>query len=223
MDGDLRFLSHHDCMRVVARLAVRAQLPLRYSQGFNPRPILSVVLPRPVSVAARQDLLVLSLDEPILADDLLGRLNAHAPRGMRFAQARPLEGKAPRPFRALYEMELDPPRLGALQQRIDQLRRQPSWQSERTTTPSRGGRPKSRMIDLQPLISDLQLDGSTLRFVLVRCGDMWARPAEVLRLLGLDERVDLARMVRTRVECEAPPGSPAPNPENTQNEIPDRE
>jgi len=223
MDGDLRFLSHHDCMRAVERLAVRGRLPLRYSQGFNPRPILSVVFPRPVGVAARQDLLVLSVDEPIRADDLLGRLNAHAPRGMRFERAKPLEGKGPRPLRARYEMELDPPRLCAVQQRIDELRRQPCWQVERMQTARRAKGPKARIIDVRPLVGELQLDGSTLRVVLVRRGDMWARPAEVLRLLGMDERADLARLVRTRIECEFPPPSSAPAPGSAQNEIPRRE
>jgi hypothetical protein len=45
---------------------------------------------------------------------------------------------------------------------------------------------------------------------LVRQGDAWARPGEVLALLGLEGPERLARLVRTGCECEAPqpPASP---------------
>jgi hypothetical protein len=38
-----------------------------------------------------------------------------------------------------------------------------------------------------------------LHVKLVPQGDGWARPVEVLRLLGLDEHMDLSRMTRTEV------------------------
>ena len=36
--GDLRLVSHHDLMRCLERMLRRANLPMAYSQGFNPRP-----------------------------------------------------------------------------------------------------------------------------------------------------------------------------------------
>jgi uncharacterized protein (DUF2344 family) len=42
VEGDLRFLSHHDCLRAMERLAARARLPVRYTQGFNPRIKMSI-------------------------------------------------------------------------------------------------------------------------------------------------------------------------------------
>ena len=45
--GDLRYLSHRDTMRAWQRVFVRAQMPLRYSQGFNPHLRFSLPLPRP--------------------------------------------------------------------------------------------------------------------------------------------------------------------------------
>ncbi len=44
--GDLRFLAHHDELRLLTRALVRAGWPLAYSQGFNPRPRLVLPLPR---------------------------------------------------------------------------------------------------------------------------------------------------------------------------------
>ncbi len=48
----------------------------------------------------------------------------------------------------------------------------------------------------------MRLDGNVLRWTLVPSGEVWARPAEVLELLGLDARGDLARLRRTAVQYE---------------------
>ena len=93
IEGDLRFLSHHDMMRTAERTARRSDLPLHYSQGYNPRPVLSLACPRPVGVASRDELLVLVLDEDVAERDLRSRLEASSPLGMRVLEARPLEGK----------------------------------------------------------------------------------------------------------------------------------
>ncbi|GAF87148.1 unnamed protein product, partial [marine sediment metagenome] len=53
VDGDLRFISHHDMLRLFARSLARAALPVRFSEGFNPHPRLSIPLPRPVGVASQ--------------------------------------------------------------------------------------------------------------------------------------------------------------------------
>jgi len=205
LDGDLRFLSHHDCMRLVERLAVRAGLPLRYTQGFNPHPVLSLLLPRPVGVATRDDLLVLALDDLVEAQGLQDALNAHVPPGLRFFSADRMEGrKAPRPKKAFYELELEAAVQDSLLRRLEELQAQSAWPAQRVVLSSRGERKVSRPIDLRPLVARLELEAGRLRMALVRQGDAWARPAEVLAMVGLEGPEFLARLVRTGCECEAP-------------------
>ena len=81
VEGDLRFLSHRDMMRAVARALLRARLPLQYTQGFHPHPVVSLALPRPVGVSADEDLLVFSLAAPLAPEALLEAARPHAPRG----------------------------------------------------------------------------------------------------------------------------------------------
>ncbi len=97
VEGDLRFLSHHDMMRAIERLLRRAGLPLRYSQGFNPRPALSLVLPRPVGVASEADLLVVTLEEDLAEDAVLRGFNDAAPIGLRATSAHKIEKSNPLP------------------------------------------------------------------------------------------------------------------------------
>lgn len=55
--GPLRFISHHDMLRLLERAFRRAALPLRFTSGFNPRP--RIVLPVPLEVGVESD------DEPV--------------------------------------------------------------------------------------------------------------------------------------------------------------
>jgi radical SAM-linked protein len=57
ISGALRFLSHAETLRLFQRACKRAGLNIRYSRGFNPRPKLSLPLPRPVGVASDDELL----------------------------------------------------------------------------------------------------------------------------------------------------------------------
>jgi radical SAM-linked protein len=209
VEGDLRFLSHHDMMRAMERLVCRAKLPLKYSQGFNPRPALSLAVPRPVGVASKADLLVLALERDLQAETLLESFNqASPPAGLRATRAFRLEKAAPRPISARYELPLAPERLPAVRARLDELAAQTSWPVQRSSAGKDGGGrdiPSTKtQIDLRQLIRDLRLDGDCLRITLAPRGDVWARPTEVLALLGLDGRVDLAALVRAEVTYRKP-------------------
>ena len=59
--GPLRFLSHAQMLMVFQRACVRADFNLKYSEGFNPRPRISLPLPRPVGVESDDETIILSL------------------------------------------------------------------------------------------------------------------------------------------------------------------
>ena len=55
--GALRFISHAEMLKVFQRACARAGIKIQHSQGFNPRPRLSLPLPRPVGVESDDELL----------------------------------------------------------------------------------------------------------------------------------------------------------------------
>jgi radical SAM-linked protein len=224
IEGDLRFLSHHETMRAVEYAVTRANLPLRYSQGFNPHPVLALLPPRPVGVASMGDLLVMSLEQPqeqaaggngpqavcsSRAGGLVASMQAAAPRGMRFLRAVPLSGKtAPRPLAVRYELPLKQQELAPVNRRLEELAGEDRWIVSRLITPKKarfGRAMQPRDIDIKPMVADLRLEADKLRWSAVAHGDAWARPGEVLRLLGLDERVNLAAVERIAVEYDFAP------------------
>ena len=48
--GYLRYISHLDLQRTMQRALTRAQIPLWYTEGFNPHPYLCFASPLPVGV-----------------------------------------------------------------------------------------------------------------------------------------------------------------------------
>jgi radical SAM-linked protein len=222
IEGDLRFCSHHDLMRVVERLGARARLPLRYSQGYNPRPQLSLACPRPVGVAVREDLLVAAMDSPDEAGpqtaglreaDLLEALNRQAPRGLWFLRARAMNRRTPpRPMRIEYELTLTPAQQGPVRAHLEQLAGRDGWPVERLVSGSSRHGPlwRQQEVNIKPLIEQVELAGTRLVWTARRQGDAWARPGELLALVGLDSRVDLARVARTNVVYEHDPLAPPP-------------
>jgi len=54
---ELKYISHLDLMRLWERALRRAGMPIAYSQGFNPRPRLSIAAPLPIGVTSKGELI----------------------------------------------------------------------------------------------------------------------------------------------------------------------
>jgi radical SAM-linked protein len=82
--GDAVWISHLDLMRLFQRAFKRAGLPLTHSQGFNPRPSVSIALPLSVGVESHCELLDFQLDGvEIPVEELRERLNEKLIPGIR--------------------------------------------------------------------------------------------------------------------------------------------
>ena len=82
--GRAIYISHLDLMRVFQRAFKRAGLPLTHTQGFNPRPSVSIALPLSVGVESGCELLDFDLEgEKVPCDEIRERLNAALVEGVR--------------------------------------------------------------------------------------------------------------------------------------------
>lgn len=74
--GSAIYISHLDLMRVFQRAFQRAGLPLTHTQGFNPRPSVSIALPLSLGVESRCELLDFDLEGTYPPDEeIVSRLN----------------------------------------------------------------------------------------------------------------------------------------------------
>ncbi len=82
--GNAVWMSHLDLMRLFQRAFKRAGLPLTHTQGFNPRPSVSIALPLSVGVQSNCELLDFDLEgEKIPNDRILQLLNENLVEGVR--------------------------------------------------------------------------------------------------------------------------------------------
>ena len=82
--GNAVWISHLDLMRVFQRAFKRAGLPLTHTQGFNPRPSVSIALPLSVGVESCCEMLDFDLDGDKVANRIVrGKLNDYLVPGIR--------------------------------------------------------------------------------------------------------------------------------------------
>lgn len=93
--GRLRFLSHLDLMRAVARAFRRAGLDPAYSGGYHPHPLLAFGPALAVGVESLGEYFDITLEANPSAEELLARINGALPEGLRLRDAQRLHGAGP--------------------------------------------------------------------------------------------------------------------------------
>ncbi len=85
--GRAVYISHLDLMQTMQRAFFRAGLSLRYSEGYNPHPLLSIALPLSVGTASECELMDFRLREDTDLSALPARLTAVLPEGIEILEA----------------------------------------------------------------------------------------------------------------------------------------
>lgn len=95
ISGRLAYLSHQETMTMLQRALLRAGIPIAFSGGFNPRPRLSIPLPRSVGTqsVAERFCAMLSGDQSSNTDELTLRLSRQLPAGCELLHMECFEGK----------------------------------------------------------------------------------------------------------------------------------
>ena len=105
--GALQYISHLDLQRTFRRILSRAELPLWYTQGFNPHPKLVFGLPLPIGCESVCELADIKLVRDIPAKDILARLHKATVAELDFFACYPAERKFADIDSALYEYVID--------------------------------------------------------------------------------------------------------------------
>ena len=181
--GDMRFISHHNTLQMFRRALGRAALPVRFTQGFNPHPKLSIPLPLPVGVTSDAESIVVEFGRPIDGDAVLRELRRHMPRGIKITSARHLKpGERSRPVLARYRLDLSDPPEPDIQSRVRQVSEFTSAPVERIDVKT-GHR---RRVDVRPHLANVCLSSGAVEFAIRITDSGTARPSEIAGLLGFE-------------------------------------
>ena len=110
--GPARYLSQLELQTILERTFRRAALPLSFSRGFHPLPLLSFGQALPVGVASLCEWCNVFLRTPMQPEDIdLQALNRFVPRGIRFTaiEALSLQKKQARPLMETFDLTLYTP------------------------------------------------------------------------------------------------------------------
>ena len=86
--GETKFVSHLDLVRLFSRVFKRANLPLAYSEGFNPHPKMSIGIPLSVGVTSECELLDVELYSEVDPSEIKARLNEKMPMGVAITKVK---------------------------------------------------------------------------------------------------------------------------------------
>jgi radical SAM family uncharacterized protein/radical SAM-linked protein len=178
--GTLRLLSHLDMLRLMARVFRRAGVRTALSKGFHPQPKISFGPALPLGMEGRNE----HIDALIIADldagELVGRLNAASPEGLRFAEAVRIDDRLPSLSAAIVAARYRLRRIdgggfdgGALERFLASER--VDW------TRKRDGK-EDVELNLRPFVTEMEVDGGELLLTLSidpRREGPQARPSEI--------------------------------------------
>ena len=92
--GEMKFISHLDLLRFFDRLLKKSQIPVKYSQGFHPRPKMSFGSPISLGTEAYNELMDFELEIPMSNEEVFDRLNSSNVVGFRVNKVEDVIGKA---------------------------------------------------------------------------------------------------------------------------------
>src|SRR5690349_8902503 len=86
----VRWLGHLDILRTFERAIRRAELPISFTAGFNPRERIAFASALSVGVTGAEEPATIELTESLPGEEVVERLNAKLPPGLRLQSAVPI-------------------------------------------------------------------------------------------------------------------------------------
>lgn len=180
----MRYTSHLDLMRALERTFRRAELPLAYTQGYNPHPRINLISALPLGFTSECEIADVQLEASIPAEEIQTALQQAAPPGIEILSVEEITGHQPAMqtlhLASLFIVTLpDPP--ADLESRIEILLARTELTRQR----------RAKSYNLRPLIETLyRLEDNAegharLRMRLAARQGATGRPEEVLEALGI--------------------------------------
>jgi radical SAM-linked protein len=181
----VRYISHLDVLRAWERAIRRAGLPLSYSHGFTPHPKIGFAAPLPLGFTGEAEVMDVSLDEMVPAQEFRCRLSAETTDDMAIVDVEEIAVTAPPPQAGLlwadYRVALPGVAIDAARRAVADFmaKTELSWSEER--------KERSRTYDLRGAVALLTVEaaegGVSLSMRLQADQELTARPEQVVGAL----------------------------------------
>lgn len=93
--GNAKYISHLDSLRVLHRSVLRADIPIAYSQGFSPHPLMSFATALALGHTGECEWIDVKMQEDMQVDEFIKRINPCLPTGYEVTNAYSVDDKFP--------------------------------------------------------------------------------------------------------------------------------
>ena len=168
--GLLKFVGHLDVMRTLQRAMRRAEIPLAYSQGFNPHPLMSFASPLALGCTGEKEIMEIKLEQDMDDEVVLSQLNTQLPEGLKILSCCTIPDQGPSAMAkvqaALYRIRF--PEGMEWVGIVDDFTRQDTILL--TKMGKVRGRKQQVQVNIKPWIYDLQFEDERTILLLCACG-----------------------------------------------------
>lgn len=154
------FISHLDLMRTFQRALRRAELPMVFSEGFNPHPEMSFAQALGVGIASEGEYMDITINGSFELEEIQNRLNDKLPKGIKVIDTVRLKEKSKSAMsmvthgRYLIDMQLDLIDVETLIAGFDSFLSQDNIYAKRIQQKKDR---KVTILDIKPLISNIEI------------------------------------------------------------------
>ncbi len=162
--GRMSWFSHLDLQNTMQRALRRAQLPVAYSQGFNPHVLTSFATALSVGCQSRGEVMEVEMAGEISPEEFAEKLNACLPDGLKVRRCAPVPDSAPALMAKVAEAGYDITAPDAdLTQAVEAfLKAEEVMVEKRSKT-------KTRLVNIRPMVHEITcaFDGKDSRLSMV--------------------------------------------------------
>lgn len=162
--GRMSWFSHLDLQNTMQRALRRAQLPVAYSQGFNPHVLTSFATALSVGCQSRGEVMEVEMAGEISPEEFAEKLNACLPDGLKVRRCAPVPDSAPALMAKVAEAGYDitAPNTDLTQAVEAFLKAEEVMVEKRSKT-------KTRLVNIRPMVHEITcaFDGKDSRLFMV--------------------------------------------------------
>ena len=157
---EMKYISHLDLLRFMDRILRKSGIPVKYSQGFHPRPKISLGNPISLGTDAFNEAMDIELREDMTNEELFKRLNNKCVIGFEFTKVMDIDGKTSI-AEEYKEMKFEIQGPGSSLEKIENL----LGQDEIILTKEKKGKIESK--DLKPSIKKYEIDKENNKITMI--------------------------------------------------------
>lgn len=181
--GPAKYIGHLDWMRILERALRRTNLPIKYSEGYNPRMKIEYGPPLPVGVEGLEEVLIIEIDGWIKPNTILPQLEGKFPEGIEIFKVEIGNPTAPSldssSEASEYTFELEENEIADLKNRLEKLL------SQTEIIIDKKSKKGVKKVNIRPLLFSASLSGNILSAALQTTNHGTLRPRELCAILSV--------------------------------------